>query len=756
MYIKELNIKAFGPLTDRRVEFDRGLNVIEGENESGKSTLAMFIKFIFYGLSGKATGADLISEKDHYINWEFDLAAGYLVAECRRGTFRVERRLHRVTEGGKTLYRESCRITDLADGSVVKTPKSPGDYFFGFPEGVFMQSAFVKDLSGARIDGAGLKVALENLMSSGDEEINTKKAIEKLDAARKLLRHKNGSGGRIPALEEEREKLSALLADSKDAAKRVVDLEGALSDIESKMERREEEARELTALCNAYEAVRIGSKVKSIEESEAEVAALRRELEGLDPAVDGELAAKIEMCADSVRDTERDIEALTEKREELASKLGNRETGETESVEEVTSSARFSRRGATFCLALGCSAGVITFFALLMLVVSPLRSRIADEGYFGLLVGFTIAFAVITALSFFLFRKFSSDYDALLDKWGAEDDESLEGALIARQEGIKYTKKLEDQIRKIDAITEEAITKHDKEIDLGMSYGEILGVKASDNVFDVLALASEAAKKTVEKRAELKSRLAAAEGRLSAMVDDIGAEERDRAAEAERSALEEVDRDRILAMTKDDYNKLKRSRDFSASSAASLRDRKASLERELAALGAAGKTPSEIAGRISVIDAEIADLSAKYDALVTAETALIRAGEKIRSDVMPRVAEEAASILGRVTDGKYVDLTPGDDLALSVSAEGVVRGVDFLSEGTKDASYVSVRAALVKVMYAEEIPPMIFDECFARLDRARLNRMFSVLAADDAMQSLVFTSRTEDAADAAGANVIFL
>ena len=755
MFIKELNIKAFGPLTDRTVRFDRGLNVIEGENESGKSTLAMFIKFVFYGLSGKsADGA--VSEKEHYINWDFDLAAGYLIAESRRGEFRVDRRLHRVNEGGRTLYRESCRITDLSDGTVIKTPKSPGEYFFGFPEGVFMQSAFVKDLSGAKIDGAGLKVALENLMSSGDEQINTKRAVEKLDAARKALRHRNGGGGKIPALEEERDRLKELLADSQNAAKKVVDIEGALSDIETKRAKREQEAKELGALCSAYEAVRIGSKVKSLEETEKEVSSIKRELETLPEGVDGKLVAKIEMCEKAVMDSENDIGILAEKREELAEKLGKRDTGEVEDAEIVKSRARKLRRGSTFCLALGCTLSVFAFFALLLLIISPLRSRISEEGYFGLLLGGAITFALITAASFFFFVKLSRDFNGLLEKWDAEDEDSLEDALAAKQERVNYSRKLEEQIKKIDAVTEEAITKHDREIDLGMSYGDQLGIEPSENVFDVLSRAAKAAKEIIEKRKDLTSRLAAAEGRLSAIVGDVGDDERYEAAEVERTALESVDRDRILAMTKDDYNKLKRAKDFAESTASSLRERQSALERELASLGAAGKTPSEIASRLSVIDRELGDLNMKYEALVAAETALIRAGEKMRSDVMPRVAAEGASILNKVTGGKYADLSTGEDLELSVSAGGVVRGVDFLSEGTKDASYISVRAALVKVMYAEETPPMIFDESFARLDRARLNKMFGVLAQAGMPQSLVFTSRTEDAAEAAGANVISL
>ena len=53
MIIEKLNIKAFGRLRDYELELSPGVNIIEGENESGKSTLCAFIKFIFYGIPAK-------------------------------------------------------------------------------------------------------------------------------------------------------------------------------------------------------------------------------------------------------------------------------------------------------------------------------------------------------------------------------------------------------------------------------------------------------------------------------------------------------------------------------------------------------------------------------------------------------------------------------------------------------------------------------------------------------------------------------
>ena len=53
MYITKLNIKSFGGILNKEIALDEGLNVLYGENESGKSTIIAFIKFVFYGIANK-------------------------------------------------------------------------------------------------------------------------------------------------------------------------------------------------------------------------------------------------------------------------------------------------------------------------------------------------------------------------------------------------------------------------------------------------------------------------------------------------------------------------------------------------------------------------------------------------------------------------------------------------------------------------------------------------------------------------------
>ncbi len=749
MVIREIYIRSFGILVDRRIRPGDGLNVIEGVNGSGKSTLAAFIKFVFYGLSAAPRGNETVSERERYVNGDFAPASGYIVAECRGGKYRIERSMHAVDEGGRDIYREKIRVIDLSDGSDVSVGASPGEYFFGFPEAVFMQSAFVKDVDSARINGIDLKSSLENLMTSGDEKINTRRAVRSFHSAEERVR------AEAAELEEERDRLKALLSDCKDVSKRVVDLEGALADVASKREKRENEAKELSALCAAYEEVRAGTKKREIAECESRIRETVRELEALDSAIDGEFAAKIDICESTVIETENDIEQLAEKKADLEAKLENRDTEPPEEAESVSARAKKIKRSETFCLAAGCTLAVFTLIALAALLVPPLRTRFAQTGYLGLLIGVTAAFALLAGTSFFLFSRFFSKYEELLSSWGADDEESLEGAVMEKKESYKYTLKLIEGIKKIDDATEEAITRHDREIDRGMEYGEMLGVAASENVFEVLAAAREAAREVCTKRAELIARLGEEKGKYSALSADVG-DGSERSGAEDSSALDVADRERILSMTKEDYNRLVRARDFAESAAESLAEREASLEKELSTVGSAGRSPCIIAGRISAAESRLAEVMLKRDALAAARAALDAADEQMRRDVMPRVVSDASAMMRRVTSGGCSGISAGDDLDFSAELGGKTLPVGVLSEGTKDLAYICLRTALVKEIFTEDTPPMIFDECFARLDRSRLSATLGALSSEGAAQSFVFTCRTEDIADAAGAVVIRL
>ena len=69
MKIKKLQINGFGNIENKTVELDDGINLIYGANESGKSTIASFIKSVFYGVNRNKAGNDF-SEYEMHKPWK--------------------------------------------------------------------------------------------------------------------------------------------------------------------------------------------------------------------------------------------------------------------------------------------------------------------------------------------------------------------------------------------------------------------------------------------------------------------------------------------------------------------------------------------------------------------------------------------------------------------------------------------------------------------------------------------------------------
>ena len=84
MKIKNIKINGYGKLEDVEINLGDKINIIKGNNESGKSTLLNFISSSLYGISKNKKGKE-ISDFDKYKPWNTDAFSGKLEYELDNG-----------------------------------------------------------------------------------------------------------------------------------------------------------------------------------------------------------------------------------------------------------------------------------------------------------------------------------------------------------------------------------------------------------------------------------------------------------------------------------------------------------------------------------------------------------------------------------------------------------------------------------------------------------------------------------------------
>ena len=92
MIINRLILKNFGKFQGKEIELKEGINILLGENESGKSTIHVFLQSMLFGMRrgrGKASKTDTYSR---YMPWENgNWYEGGIIFTCGERKFRLER-----------------------------------------------------------------------------------------------------------------------------------------------------------------------------------------------------------------------------------------------------------------------------------------------------------------------------------------------------------------------------------------------------------------------------------------------------------------------------------------------------------------------------------------------------------------------------------------------------------------------------------------------------------------------------------------
>lgn len=119
MRIQELIIKNFGKFSDKTILLRDGVNLIYGENESGKTTLHTFIGSMLYGMErgrGRAAATDTFSRYEPWENPNY--YAGAVRFVCGGRTFYLQRNFDKYGKSASLICEDDGEELSLEDGDL--------------------------------------------------------------------------------------------------------------------------------------------------------------------------------------------------------------------------------------------------------------------------------------------------------------------------------------------------------------------------------------------------------------------------------------------------------------------------------------------------------------------------------------------------------------------------------------------------------------------------------------------------------------
>ena len=240
--IEQIKIIEFGKLKDFTLDLKDGFNVIYGENESGKSTIQLFIKAMLYGMPSRKRADEVIKERERAIPWDGSKASGVLRLLADAKQIEIRRTFGKTSAGDKF---EAC---NALTGEILSeyTADNIGEKLLGIPAEVFERTLFIRQnkiSANGRCDE--LTKRLMNLKATGDEGVSAESAIENLEKEKRRLKAKDKRSvrGKIDELtdkieELKREKYDLLrqMSQNDEAEKRLAGLKIEITDIKKKEE----------------------------------------------------------------------------------------------------------------------------------------------------------------------------------------------------------------------------------------------------------------------------------------------------------------------------------------------------------------------------------------------------------------------------------------------------------------------------------------------------------------------------------------
>ncbi len=763
MKIIEINIKCFGKLHDFTLNLTDGVNIIYGENESGKSTVMAFVKSMFYGLG---TG----EKRRQYEPWDGGRMGGSIEFEHEGKTYVLNRTFGATKSGDKTsLFNKSTGVEEN-----IPSDKEPGAFILGINIKSFVNTVFIGQ-AGTSIEGENHEILakLTNLASAGDEQISKGEIEKRLKKGASTLESKKASAI-LPELRKQKHELLESRAEIQTSLR---ESDALRESIAIASERKNSLSKEKEFLIRADDRLNKQADLDEIDTLTAKhenLKELHEKFNELDEVFSGDNSEQIEDFLENAKElleAEKSQQIVIEsKKEKLASlkksaegidkskittvKIINKYPQEIMSAFQRYDSLMEEKNEIEIALENqeqeseeSYDPKMLLFICVAILIATVLLGVFAHWGFW--IAGIM---AIIILVSYTLVYKKGVKVDGLTDDHinlnNVNDDlRALNAEMrpIFERLNVRSMEELDREYKEIQRIqqqvlsiksqrdeTENEIAELNEELEeirsqLRESLAVYHEVESNEAAFEIISkldmLKTEHDKAATELTAAQEAFDFMLNGRDFDSLVEYGKELRgDIDLEVPEGYTTESVKARTAAVTEQ------------------IEDLTAHLIQQETELSLKPYSPQDmdaLTDEIKNLNKRIEHYEFQLDAIEEAQLTLNEAFEEMQLDFGPMINYRAGRVLSGMTGEKYNSVFVSEKLVPSVAQAGSsdIRSCNCLSTGTYDQVYLSLRLALSGVMSDEKLP-VLLDDAFAQFDDERMTNALSFINEDNKVGEL--------------------
>ena len=739
MKLIQCHIENFGKLTHFDYTFVDGLNSIKAENGWGKSTFATFIKAMFYGFSSNKRDVEE-NDRKKYAPWQGGKYGGNLVFEVNHKQYKIERSF-----GEKSKTEDTFNLIDMLSGKPSKDyGENIGVKLFGLDEDAFERSSYIPQKVLNANPNDSLTQKLTNIIQGTTADYNFEQAKARLkDQKRKLTTAQKT--GQIDELESKIEVVLSEISELKVEEQRIPVIQNQIAKQENEIEKLSNEQNQIQKQINAYGKLQERQANQALlNELSRQVTVTQNEIQQRQAVlnrhqttlaeVDSYLAADKAITAreNEIRGKTNNDYALQRQQVLTAYFHGNVPTAETvQSIyNDVVTYNHLKIQTQNVATPVAVAKTRFKNRLCLGLVILALMSLLVGACVFQLQMAFAIATLVLGGVLLlasgflYLVNMINAKTSLPLNVDYARLQSDQNEMLRLQKSILEFIHQYEQNhnylaaINSIMANLQEYETLQAQMIQNSSQVNSLsqMLVAEKQQIANYLAqfIFDENHITDSEKLTTLRQVLIdldVLQARLQKETRELMQFKKDKNFDASETLVDEIDINTLQQKEQDLQNLIDEQRDAKAQLMVSLNQ----IQNKLSVL-------SDKENEKINLENERDDLKRKLFAVEAASKFLQVADESLSSKFLAPMKQGLTKYLNMITGRDYDNLNLDTDLNITFEEYGKARNVGHYSTGYKNSIDLSLRFALVDVLYRQEKPFIVLDDPFVNLDDTKVKK----------------------------------